>query len=341
MVYLDHAATTPILPSVKQAMFDAYDKYYANASSLHTPGHLALEEIECARESLAQLIHADPSEIIFTSGASESNNTVIHTFAGQPIYVSPYEHHSLLWAGHSEKCILASYMLASNELGDIFDLPHDAKYLHSDLTQCLGKIEIDVKALGLDYATFSAHKIGGPLGIGALYVRNGAPFKPLIIGGNQEHKRRGGTYNTPAIIGFGVACEYCLQNKTWELYESQIKPLRDRLAHEILTKIPGSQINTDLAHSLPHILNVSFRAAEGESIQLYLDNAGIIVSTGSACASGDIKPSHVLMAKFHDAEIAHSSIRFSLGLDTTPADINYTMSVLPDIIKKLQGISTL
>ena len=368
MVYLDHAATTPILPSVKQAMFDAYDKYYANASSLHTPGHLALEEIERARESLAQLIHADPSEIIFTSGASESNNTVIHTFAGQPIYISPYEHHSLLEAMNAfsrglpevttedegaspvttgasdpspEKCILASYMLASNELGDIFDLPHDAKYLHSDLTQCLGKIEIDVKALDLDYATFSAHKIGGPLGIGALYVRNGAPFKPLIIGGNQEHKRRGGTYNTPAIIGFGVACEYCLQNKTWELYESQVKPLRDRLAHEILTTIPGSQINTDLTHSLPHILNVSFRAAEGESIQLYLDNAGVIVSTGSACASGDIKPSHVLMAKFHDAEIAHSSIRFSLGLDTTPDDIDYTMSVLPDIIKKIQGISTL
>lgn len=371
MVYLDYAATCPILPVAKQAMLDAYDRFFANASALHTPGHLALEAIEQARASLAKLVNADPSEIIFTSGSTEANNTVIHTFADQPIYVSPYEHHSLLEAakrlgvrsfegnpqlrrglseeprndGRDERpekdFALASRMLANNELGDIFDLPSGAQYLHSDLTQCLGKIPIDVKALGLDYATFSAHKIGGPFGVGALYVRNGAPFKPLVIGGNQENKRRGGTYNTPAIVGFGAACDYCLKNKTWELYATKIEPLRDRLAHEILTKIPGSSLNTDLDHSLPNILNVSFRAAEGESIQLYLDAAGVVVSTGSACASGDIKPSHVLMAKTHDAEIAHSSIRFSLGLDTTAADIDYTMSVLPDIIKKLQGISTL
>ena len=346
MVYLDYAATCPILPVAKQAMIDAYDRFFANASALHTPGHLALEAIEQARASLAQLINADPSEIIFTSGSTEANNTVIHTFADQPIYVSPYEHHSLLEAKRVlsrgiSQATLASTMLANNELGDIFDLPSGAQYLHSDLTQCLGKIPIDVKALGLDYATFSAHKIGGPLGVGALYVRNGAPFKPLVIGGNQENKRRGGTYNTPAIVGFGAACDYCLKNKTWELYATKIEPLRDRLAHEILTKIPGSSLNTGLDHSLPNILNVSFCAAEGESIQLYLDAAGVVVSTGSACASGDIKPSHVLMAKTHDAEIAHSSIRFSLGLDTTAADIDYAISVLPDIIKKLQGISTL
>ena len=216
-------------------------------------------------------------------------------------------------------------------------------YVHSDLTQALGKIPLDVKALGVDYATFSAHKIGGPVGVGALYVRKGVPFKPLIIGGNQENKRRGGTYNTLGIIGFGAAVEYVLREKTWEKYGIKVRNLRDRLAERILAEIPGSSLNTDLAPgaSLPNILNVSFRAAEGESIQLYLDAEGIVVSTGSACAAGDTKPSHVLMAKTGDAEVAHSSIRFSFGLENTEKDVDRVMEVLPGIIDRLQQISTI
>lgn len=378
MIYLDYAATSPLLPEVREAMRRAEERFFANASALHTPGHLAMNEIERARELLAKLIGAEPDEIIFTSGASESNNAVIRTFEGHQIETSPLEHHSIIETVRvcrgDKLPKLYSYMLANNETGEILDLAEVVKradedvvvdcpemfeakndwgkplvtikkggYVHSDLTQALGKIPVDVKALGVDYATFSAHKIGGPVGVGALYVRKGVPFKPLIIGGNQENKRRGGTYNTLGIVGFGAAVEYVLREKTWKKYDAKVRGLRDKLAERILTEIPGSSLNTDLppGASLPNILNVSFRAAEGESIQLYLDAEGIVVSTGSACAAGDTKPSHVLMAKTGDAEVAHSSIRFSFGLENTEEDIDRVTEVLPGVIDRLQQISTI
>lgn len=378
MTYLDYAATNPLLPEVREAMHQAEEKFFANASALHTPGHLAMNEVERARELLAKLIGAEPSEIIFTSGASESNNTVVRTFEGHKIETSPLEHHSIIETARvyrgDKLPKLYSHMLANNETGEILDLSEiveqanrdaavdcpemfDMKndwgkllvtvkkggYVHSDLTQALGKMPVDVKTLGVDYATFSAHKIGGPVGVGALYVRKGVPLKPLIIGGNQENKRRGGTYNTVGIIGFGAAVEYVLREKTWENYDTKVRKLRDTLAERILAEVPGSSLNTNLTSgaSLPNILNMSFRAAEGESIQLYLDAEGIVVSTGSACAAGDTKPSHVLMAKTGDAEVAHSSIRFSFGLENTEEDIAKVMKVLPGIIDRLQQISTI
>lgn len=351
MVYLDYAATAPLLPEARAAMHEAEDEFFANASALHTPGHRALVQIEEVREALADMIHADPSEIIFTSGASESNNTVIRTFEGHQIETSPLEHHSILEAARKYRGRklpkLCSFMLANNETGDILDVAArksaGESYLHSDLTQALGKIPIDVQKLQLDYATFSAHKIGGPLGVGALYVRKGVPFTPLISGGNQEGKRRGGTYNTVGIIGFGAALSFVRSQETWEIYDTKIRALRDTLARRILDEIPGSSLNTDLSKgkSLPNILNASFAAAEGESIQLYLDAAHVIVSTGSACAAGDIQPSHVLMAKTGNAEIAHSSIRFSFGLDNTMEDVEKVMAVLPGIVDRLQQISTI
>ena len=376
MVYLDYAATTPILPEVIKAMQVAELNFYANASALHTPGHLAMNEIEKCRILLAEIINAEPDEIIFTSGASESNNTVMHTFEGCEIETSPLEHHSIIETAKIYRGDrlpkLYSYMLANNETGEILSLPDigaakcntsdnpalfnikndwgkplvtdiRSAYLHSDLTQVLGKIPIDVKKLGLDYATFSAHKIGGPVGVGALYVRRGVPFRPLIIGGNQENKRRGGTYNTVGIIGFKVALEYMKRHKTWEIYNTKVRKLRDTLAKRILAEIPGSSLNTDIVYgkSLPNILNASFESAEGESIQLYLDAEGIVVSTGSACAAGDTEPSHVLMAKTGDAEVAHSSIRFSFGMDNTMEDVEKAMNILPPIIERLQGMSTI
>lgn len=359
-------------------MHQAETRFFANASALHTPGHLAMNQIEHTRELLARLINAEPEEIIFTSGASESNNTVIRTFEGHQIETSPLEHHSIIETAQEyrgEKLPkLYSYMLVNNEIGEVLNLAgvveragrdkvidcpemFDKKngwgkplvavkkgaYVHSDLTQALGKMPIDVKALGADYATFSAHKIGGPVGVGALYVRKGVPLKPLIIGGNQENKRRGGTYNTVGIVGFGAALEYVLREKTWKKYDTTIRDLRDELAERILAEIPGSSLNTDLTPgvSLPNILNASFQAAEGESIQLYLDAEEIVVSTGSACAAGDTKPSHVLMAKTGDAEVAHSSIRFSFGLENTKEDVEAVMRVLPGIIERLQQISTI
>ena len=349
MVYLDYAATTPILPEVSKAMRKAETLFFANASALHTPGHLSRNEIEECRAILAEMIGADPDEIIFTSGASESNNTVVRTFEGHKIITSPLEHHSVIEAakvyGGDKTPTLYSFMLANNETGEILELPKKKpnSFYHSDLTQVLGKIPIDVKKLGLDYATFSAHKIGGPIGVGALYVKKDAPFKPLIIGGLQENKRRGGTYNTVSIVGFKEALKYARDNCIWEKYDTDVRKLRDALAKRILKEIPGSSMNTDITPgaSLPNILNASFKAAEGESIQLYLDAEGIIVSTGSACAAGDIKPSHVLMAKTGDAEVAHSSIRFSFGPENTMADVEKTMTVLPGVIDRLQKISTI
>lgn len=375
LVYLDYAATTPLLPEARTAMLAVLDGDFGNAASLHSPGHAAKSLVEEARAHVARLINADPDEIFFTSGGSESNNTVTETFLGEIVAVSGIEHASVLESAQSRasKLIklpvdrfgrvdaksvqsatvagakLISVMLANNELGTIEPIRELAAgvhekmppkvYFHSDATQAFGKIKIDVRELDVDYLTISAHKIGGPIGIGALYVRRGTPFRPLIIGGHQENRRRAGTTNTAAIAGFGAAAKWCWDN--WSCLKwAEVAKLRNRLKERILQEIPYSSCNSPDVGCLPNLLNVSFQAAEGESIQLYLDLDNIAVSTGSACAAGDLQPSHVLMATRHDAEVAHSSIRFSLGLDTTEEDIDRVMRVLPGIILRLQGIST-
>lgn len=372
MIYLDYAATSPLLPVVKAEMERVLMLELGNAAALHSPGQHAKEIIEHAREDVARLLNASPEEIIFTSGGTEANNTVMVTFTGQKIFVSSVEHPSVLKsakarAGESkeiavdkvgrvnlkrleeelhEKPNLVSIMFANNELGTIEPIEEVVKYckkyntcVHCDATQAFGKVKIDVKKLGVDYLTVSAHKIGGPQGVGALYVRKGAKLKPLLYGGHQENKRRAGTSNVLAIAGFGKAAEWCWDEwscKKW----GEVAKLRDLLKRRILEEVPYSSCNSPSDACLPNILNMSFQAAEGESIQLYLDLAGIVVGTGSACAAGDLSPSHVLMATRHDAEVAHSSIRLSLGLDTTEADIESVMAVLPGIVEKLQGIST-
>lgn len=383
MIYFDDAATSPMLPVVKERLRELLDwDYLGNAAALHALGQLAKQIVEDARLMVARLINADPEEIIFTAGGSESNNTIINIFAGQKIAVSSIEHPSVLEAAKAragklviipvdeqgklkigkvpQSVDLISVMLANNELGTIQPVAEIVKrarsnsshiFVHTDATQALGKIHIDVKALDVDYMTLSAHKIGGPLGVGVLYVRKGVPFKPLIYGGHQESKRRAGTSNTFAIAGFGTAAEWCWDNWSCKKYR-EVAKLRNQLCERILKEVPYSSVNGYRVcvptgedgksfNTLPNILNMSFQAAEGESIQLYLDMEGVVVSTGSACASGDIQPSHVLMATHGDAEVAHSSIRFSLGLNTTEADIDNVMQVLPKIIKRLQDISTI
>lgn len=250
--------------------------------------------------------------------------------------------------------ILVSVQLANNEIGTlepvaeisalIKQIKQETKakiYLHTDATQAVGKIPVSIKDLGVDYLTFTAHKLGGPVGIAALYIRPGSPFKPLILGGAQENKRRAGTSNVLLASAFGIACEIAQKN----LAEyKKVEELRNYLAREIKNKIPSAKIISpieDKVMCLPNILNVSFPAAEGESTQLYLDLEGIAVSTGSACASGDLEPSHVLMATHHDAEIAHGSVRFSLGLATTKQEIDELLAKLPPIIAKIQDLSTL
>ncbi len=374
MIYLDYSATSPLIKVAKDAMISAMG-LIGNPSALHTPGHLAMNVVEDAREQIAQLIGADSSEIIFTSGGSECNNTITNIFSDQSVLVSAIEHPSLLESaklrsdtsvipvdkhgfiiqGNLSQLLdqkhprLVSIMLANNEIGSIQDIKqftklaheHNALF-HSDATQALGKIKINVKDLNVDYMTLSAHKIGGPVGIGALYVKKDSPFRPFIIGGHQEHGKRAGTYPVVNIAGFGAAARYAREEKLPEKYTKKVLPLRNELAKEILTKVPFSSINSPLEKSLPHLLNCSFQAAEGESIQLYLDaEDSIIVSTGSACASGDGKPSHVIMATHGDAEVAHSSIRFSLGLNTTKMEISQTVNYLAEIVQRLQGISTI
>ena len=280
-------------------------------------------------------------------GVNELKRVLLDSF-------SDSEHKSPSKNVNTARFSLMSVMLANNEIGTINDIKKLAKIahehgtlFHTDATQALGKIKINVKDLDVDYMTISAHKIGGPVGIGALYIKKGSPFKPFIVGGHQERGKRAGTYQTVNVAGFGAAAKYANEHKTWETYESKIRPLRDELAKRILEEIPYSSINgcpenCCPSSQLPNILNCSFEAAEGESIQLYLDAEGdIITSTGSACASGDGKPSHVIMATRNDAEIAHSSVRFSFGLDSTKDDIDHVMKYLPGIVNRLQKISTL
>lgn len=372
MIYLDHAATTPLLPEVRDKMKFLLGLDLGNASALHSMGHQAQWLVEEARTEVAKLINAKPEEIIFTSGGSESNNTVMNIFDRKFMAISSIEHPSIIESAraHSRRLDLVmvdrwgkinperiptnvdlvSVMLANNELGtlqpikDIVERYRNRKtkvYVHTDATQALGKIAIDVKNLGVDYMTISAHKIGGPLGVGALYVKKDAPYKPLIHGGHQENRRRAGTSNVLGIVGFGVAAQYVREHRTYHQYAEKIRALRNELKWRILSEVPHSSVNSPEDGCLYNILNMSFMAAEGESIQLQLDAAGIEISTGSACAAGDIQPSHVIMAARNDAEIAHSSIRFSFGLNSTMQDVNDLMKVLPDIVTKLQGMSTI
>ncbi len=424
MIYLDHSATSPLLPEVKAKMTEIMGLDLGNPSSLHSAGTRAKFELNEARSKIAQLIGARPLELIFTSSGSESNNTVLHTFQNCPIFTSAIEHPSVLkpaetygaphikipvnqqgiidlafletklretTTNNPKSKILVSIQLANNEIGTIEpiakvsaliqQLKHQTNakiYLHTDATQAVGKIPVNAKNLGIDYLTFTAHKLGGPIGIAALYVKTGAPFTPLILGGAQENHRRAGTSNVLLATGFATACELAEQNL--EKYK-KVEKLRNYLAKEIKNKIkssiivtpvrgetipsrrhyggydrvlgrearndgperpvPTDGLSTASKKALPNILCVSFPAAEGESTQLYLDLEGIEVSTGSACASGDLEPSHVLMATHHDAEIAHGSVRFSLGLHTTRQEIDALLEKLPPIIAKIQDLSTL
>jgi cysteine desulfurase len=385
-VYIDYNATTPLKAEVKAAMIEDLE-IYGNASSMHASGRLAHARVEEARAAVARLVGAKAAEIIFTSGGSESNNTVFQTMRdlvsaageGAParteIIASAIEHpcvlnsaaylkslgftvHFLPVDGYGkirmdvlrtlagEKTLLVSVMMANNEIGTIQDIKEIAgiakkagAYTHADAVQAVGKIPVDVEALGLDYLTMSAHKIYGPKGIGALYVRKGRPLLPLIHGGHQEDGLRAGTYNNIGILGFGKAAE--LAAELVEEYGRKLSALRDRLREGLLARIPDIKINGHPRDVLPNTLNVSFPGAEGESILLSMDIMGIEASTGSACASGSLEPSHVLIATGVGPELAHGSIRFSMGWGTSEEDVDYIIETLPPIIARLRAMSTL
>ncbi len=380
-VYMDYNATTPLRPEVKDLMKDALD-VYANASSMHESGRRARAEIEKARAQVASLIDAsNPQTVFFTSGGSESNNTVFMTMyhlakkgtrkkiittaiehpcvlnsakylqdEGFPVVFLPVDADGRIDMERYRKelgpdVLLVSVMAANNEIGTVEDIAEIARLakengalVHTDATQAVGKIPVSVKAWKVDYLTMSCHKIYGPKGIGALYIRQGAPIEPLIRGGHQEAGVRAGTYNNLGIIGFGKAAE--LAKAELDEYREHVGALRNRLRDKIKASIPHVRINGHPEFVLPNTLNVSFPGAEGESILLYLDLAGIQVSTGSACASGSLDPSHVLLATGLGPELAHGSIRFSLGKYTTEEEVDYVAAQLPPIIERLRKMST-
>jgi cysteine desulfurase len=351
---------------------------------MHRSGREARAQVEEARREVAALIGARRAEeVVFTSGGSESNNTVFETARDivtrkgggrSEIITTVVEHPCVLnsakylkelgykvtflpvdetgkikmdeyRAALNERTLLVSVMMANNEIGTIEDIAGIARLakaagalVHTDATQAVGKVPVDVEALGVDYLTMSCHKIYGPKGIGALYKRDGAPLSPLIHGGHQEDGLRAGTYNNLGIIGFGEAARLAKQGLAE--YGRTMARLRDRLRDGLLAAVPNIKVNGHPSDMLPNTLNVSFPGAEGEAILLSLDLEGIEASTGSACASGSLDPSHVLVAIGVWPELAHGSIRFSLGLGTTQDDIDYVLEKTPPIIARLRAMST-
>ena len=397
-IYLDYNATTPVDSRV-QNIFIRELNNFANASSMHEDGRTVAAALNEARKRVASLIHADAEQILFTSGGSESNNTIFRTMASpaieattsrkerfsgrKRILVSAIEHpcvmesakylatlgmdvhfipvdadgrvdedryRELLFEGEKTgrrdlMPLLVSIMMANNEIGTIQDisrlsaLAHEAGSLfHTDAVQAAGKIPVDVSVLGVDYLTYSGHKIYGPKGVGALYFAKGVPLDPLIRGGHQEKGLRAGTYNAPAIIAFGEAA--LIAAERLDEWGRRMRSLRNRLRDGFVAKVPDIRINGHPEQVLPNTLNVSFPGAEGEAILLSMDLEGIDVSTGSACASGDLEPSHVLVATGVGPELAHGSIRFSMGNETTADEIDYVLEKVPPIIARLRSFST-
>ncbi|MCL2764078.1 MAG: cysteine desulfurase [Treponema sp.] len=378
-IYIDYNATTPLRAEVKAALIDDFE-IFGNASSMHASGRTARARIEKAREDVGALIGAGNGTIVFTSGGSEANNTVFQTMSriadksrseilvtsiehpcvmnsaqnlkdnGFNVNILPVDEYGKLNIDELEKALnsntlFVSVMAANNEIGTIQDIKKitslvkkKGALMHIDAVQAAGKIAVNAQELQADYLTVSAHKIYGPKGVGALYARKGVPLFPLVHGGHQEDGLRAGTYNNSGILGFGKAAE--LASAEIEKYAKEMSVLRDKLRLGLTEKIPNIKINGHPFDVLPNTLNVSFPGAEGEAILLSMDMQGIEASTGSACASGSLEPSHVLIATGLGPEMAHGSIRFSLGWGITEDDINYIIETMPPVIARLRAMST-
>ncbi len=380
-IYIDYAATTPVHPEVVKAMLPYFTDIFGNPSSIHSYGLEARAGVEEARGKVAGLINARPEEIVFTSGGTESDNFAIKGTAyanqgkGNHIIVSPIEHHAVLEPCHfleqqgfkvsilpvdrygmvdpdevrkaiTPKTILVSVMHASNEVGTIQPLADIARItreagvcLHTDAVQTFGHLPIDVNQLGIDLLSLAGHKLYGPKGIGALYIRKGTKITPFMQGGGQEEGRRGSTYNVPGIVGLGKAVD--IARAEMETEAQRLTGYRDRLIRGLAEKIDYLKLNGHPQKRLPNNVNVSIAFVEGEATLLSLDMEGICASTGSACSSESLEPSHVLTAMKVPAEESRCSIRFSLGKWTGAEDIERVITTLPPIISKLRAMSPL
>ncbi|MDX9787250.1 MAG: cysteine desulfurase NifS [Desulfobacterales bacterium] len=378
VIYMDNNATTKVAPEVLEAMLPYFTEHYGNPSSMHTFGGSVAKKITDAREKVAALTGATPGEIVFTSCGTESDNTAIHaairsnpdkkhiitTRVEHPAVKNVFERLSkqgyrvtfvpvdregrldtaYLYSRLSDDTAIVSVMWANNETGVIFPIPEIAEKVHekgivfhTDAVQAVGKIPIDLAQNRVDMLSLSGHKLHGPKGIGALYVRKGTKFSPFLLGGHQEHGRRGGTENVAAIIGLGRASELAAQQMSEET--TRVRRLRDKLEIELIKKIPNAFINGDWDQRLPNTTSIAFEYVEGESILLLMDQHGICASSGSACTSGSLEPSHVLRAMGVPFTAAHGSIRFSLSVYNTEAEIDLVIEKLPPIIERLRSMS--
>ena len=378
-IYLDNAGTTKVRPEVKAVMMPYFDEIYGNASSLHTMGQVAKERLEQARQTVASCINANADEIYFTSGGSESDNWAIETackfgtLTGKnQIITSAFEHHAILHTlqekqkqgfeimylpvyengmvhvedlekAITDKTCLVSIMFANNEIGTIQPIKaigeichkHNVIF-HTDAVQAVGHIPVDVKDMHIDMLSMSGHKFHGPKGVGVLYCRKGVPLFNFIHGGEQERNRRAGTENLAGIVGLATALDLaCKEMQQTARHETK---LRDKLFAS-LSKVPHSKINGDVKNRLPNNFNMSFEGIEGESLLLLLDDKGICASSGSACTSGSLDPSHVLLAIGLPHEIAHGSLRLTLSKYTTEQEIDATIKAVPEIVEYLRQIS--
>lgn len=371
-VYLDHAATTPILPQALSAFTEQASKL-GNPSSLHTQGRATRKDLEDARESIAKAVGCLPSEVIFTASGTEANNIALKGLfwlgrqnGRNVVVISAIEHHAILdpakWladhegaevievpvttdgvidliflsdliAKRADEIAVISVMHANNETGVLQPIADIVKLagsipVHSDAVQSFGKVDLDYKALGLFAMTLSAHKIGGPLGIGALILRRAVEIPALLHGGGQEREIRSGTLNAPAIVAFAAAADAHTYDRV------AIAKLRDEFAQRVVAEIPDAFVNGSKADRLPGIVNITFPRTESDTLLLLLDSEKVSCSTGSACSAGVHRPSHVLMAMGHDDISAQSSLRFSFGSSNTAAEVDYVMSVLPGVIQR-------
>lgn len=377
LVYLDHNATTRVAPQVIEAMLPYFREQWGNPSSAYWFGHQLARPIDQARARVAELIGAEPKEIMFTSCGTESINSAIHSaLEARPgkkhVVTSAVEHSATLkYCAMLEKqgctvtylgvnaegaldlealgrairpeTAVVSIMWANNETGVVFQVAEIARLcrargvpFHTDAVQVAGKLRIDVNVLGVDFMSLSAHKLNGPKGVGALYIRRQTRFQPFVVGGGQERGRRGGTENVPGIVGFGKAAELSAGKPAHE--QTRVRVLRDRLEAEILARVPGAQRNGGMER-LPNTTNIAFDGVEAEGVLMLLDQAGICASSGSACTTGSLDPSHVLTAMGCSTARARGSIRFSLGAENTDDEIDYVLGQLPGIVEKLRSLA--
>ena len=378
-IYLDNNATTPLDPEVFEAMKPYLASDYGNASSIHWFGQNVKAAVETAREQVARLLGARAREIVLTSGGTEADNLAIFGILGaarqieKHIITSSIEHHAVMNAGKAieqqgvevtylrvgsegivdpddvgrairPETVLISIMHANNEIGTIQPVPEIARiaaehdiYFHTDAVQSAGKIPLNVEELGVDLLSLSAHKIHGPQGVGALYVRRGTPLRPLLYGGHHERDRRAGTENVAGAVGFGKAAKMAANPAAGEI--EGVARLRDQLESGILANVPQVRINGDPQRRLPSTSNLEFSYVEGEGFVIAMDLKGVACSTGAACSSGSLEPSHVMSAIRKTADQARSSIRFSLSRFNTMEDIQHTLEILPGVVEHLRSLS--